>query len=203
LLHIINNESDRLARLITDILDLTKIEAGKMSWHVTTVSLSDIIQTSVAGIQSIAENKNLLITASVPDSLPSLHGDRDRLIQVITNILSNAIKFTLEHGKIEIRARQELFPEHRIIVSISDTGIGIPPGETELIFEKFRRSGDVLTNTSPGTGLGLAITRQIVEYHGGTIRADSRLGEGSTFTFTLPLDKQWSGSDDQAVIEVR
>ena len=201
LLHIINNESDRLARLITDILDLTKIEAGKMSWHITTVSLHDIIQTSVAGIQSIAENKKLLMTASIPDSLPPFHGDRDRLIQVITNLLSNAIKFTLEGGTIEITARQELFPDHRIIVSISDTGIGISPGETELIFEKFRRSGDVLTNSSPGTGLGLAITRQIVEYHGGTIRAESRLGQGSTFTFTLPLGKQWTGDKEQALLE--
>jgi signal transduction histidine kinase len=155
----------------------------------------------VSGVQSIAENKKLLMTVEVPDSLPPLQGDRDRLIQVITNILSNAIKFTLEHGKIGITARQELFPEDRIIVSISDTGIGIPPGETELIFEKFRRSGDVLTNSSPGTGLGLAITRQIVEYHGGTIRAESRLGEGSTFTFTLPLGKQWTGGNEQAVLD--
>ncbi len=197
LLTIINNESDRLARLINDILDLTKIEAGKLSWHITQVSLGDVIQTSVAGIQSLADNKSLAISVSVPDSLPSLLGDRDRLIQVITNILSNAIKFTPPRGKIAITARHEERPRPRIVVAVSDTGIGIPARDLGLVFEKFRRSGDILTNNSQGTGLGLAITRQIVEYHGGSIWAESTLGQGSTFTFTLPLTKQWNIEGEQ------
>src|SRR5512145_2323255 len=91
-LSIINNETDRLSRLISDILDLTKIEAGKFSWHVTQIFLPEIIRTSVANIQSLADNKSLGIRLIVPDSLPRLYGDRDRLMQVITNILSNAIK---------------------------------------------------------------------------------------------------------------
>jgi signal transduction histidine kinase len=200
LLHIINNETDRLARLISDILDLTKIEAGKLSWHISTVSLNDIIQTSVSGIQSLADNKSILIRVSIPDSLPHFFADRDRLIQVITNILSNAIKFTPQRGRITITARHEEGPRPHIAVSVSDTGIGIPGADLELVFEKFRRSGDVLTNNNQGTGLGLAITRQIVEYHGGKIWAESTLGQGSTLTFTLPLLKEWNIGEEQSLI---
>jgi signal transduction histidine kinase len=197
LLNIINGETDRLSRLINDILDLTKIEAGKLSWHISKVSLGDIIQTSVAGIQSLADNKSLLVKVAMPNPLPSFYGDRDRLIQVITNILSNSIKFTPQGGKIDITARQEGSPKPRFVVTISDTGIGIPPSDLELIFEKFRRSGDILTNNIQGTGLGLAITRQIVEYHGGAVWAESTQGQGSTFTFTLPLTKEWNIEGEQ------
>ncbi len=197
LLTIINNETDRLARLINDVLDLTKIEAGKLSWHITKLSVEDVIQTSVAGIQSLADNKSLLISIRIDSRLPDLHGDKDRLVQVITNILSNAIKFTPQGGKIEISAHREQSPRPQVVVAISDTGVGIPKEDLNLIFEKFRRSGDVLTNNADGTGLGLTITRQIVEYHGGTISANSTLGKGSTFTFTLPLDKVWSIEEEE------
>jgi len=193
LLRIINDESDRLARLINEILDLTKIEAGKLSWHITKLSIEEIIRTSVAGIQSLADNKSLLITlATETASMPMLFGDRDRLIQVITNLLSNAIKFTPQGGSIKIRARHERRPRPQIVVEISDTGVGISEKDLKLVFEKFRRSGDVLTTNNEGTGLGLAITRQIIEYHGGLIWADSDQGFGSTFTFTLPLDRIWN-----------
>ena len=192
LLNIINDESDRLARLINEILDLTKIEAGKLSWHIIKLSIEDVIRTSVAGIQSLADNKSLLITLSTESPLPPLFGDRDRLIQVITNILSNAIKFTPQGGSIKIHARHEQLPRPQLVVEISDTGVGISEGDLKLIFEKFRRSGDVLTANNEGTGLGLAITRQIVEYHGGSIWAASDQGYGSTFTFTLPLDRVWN-----------
>jgi signal transduction histidine kinase len=197
LLSIINNETDRLARLINDILDLTKIEAGKLSWHVTRVSLSEIIQNSVNSMQSLADNKSLSVIMDVPTSLPKLYGDRDRLIQVITNILSNAIKFTHDGGTISINALTEDIPRRQIIVKVSDTGVGIPSRDFDVIFEKFRRSGDVLTTHAEGTGLGLAITKQIVEYHGGRIWAESTPGRGSTFSFTLPLDKVWQIEGDQ------
>lgn len=197
LLSIINNETDRLARLINDILDLTKIEAGKLSWHVTLVSLSEIIQNSVTSMQSLADNKSLSIIMNVPSSLPRLYGDRDRLIQVITNILSNAVKFTNDGGAISINAFTEDGPRHQILVKISDTGVGIPSRDFDVIFEKFRRSGDVLTTHAEGTGLGLAITKQIVEYHGGRIWAESTPGKGSSFSFTLPLDKVWQIEGDQ------
>ena len=129
--------------------------------------------------------------------MPAFLGDKDRLIQVMTNILSNSIKFTPLGGRIVIAAHHETTPVSQIVVSVSDTGVGIPEGELNLIFEKFHRSGDVLTNNAEGTGLGLAITRQIVEYHGGTIWAESTLGQGSTFIFTLPLDRSWNIKGEQ------
>ncbi|MGE5174150.1 MAG: ATP-binding protein [Betaproteobacteria bacterium] len=190
LLHVINSETDRLTRLINDILDLTKIEAGNFSWHIEQLSMDDIVRTSVSGIQSLADNKGLTITTEIPPSLPSVLGDRDRLIQVTTNILSNSIKFTPQMGKITLTVNCEKTPP-QILVSIADTGIGIPEQDHRLIFEKFRRSGDILTSNIEGTGLGLAISRQIVNYHGGAIWVNSKPGEGSTFTFTLPLDKSW------------
>jgi signal transduction histidine kinase len=195
-LSIINNETDRLARLINDILDLTKIEAGKLSWHVTQVSLPEVIRTSVTNIQSLADNKSLIMELNMPDPLPRLYGDRDRLVQVITNILSNAIKFTPDGGRISIEASYEEQPRRQIMVHITDTGVGIPHKHLNSIFEKFRRAGDALTNISEGTGLGLAITKQIVEYHGGRIWAESTPGSGSTFSFTLPLDKVWKIEGD-------
>ena len=191
LLTIINNETDRLARLINDVLDLTKIESGKLSWRIAKVSLEEIIQTSVSGIQSLADNKSIAISTSMTRPLPLIFGDRDRLIQVINNILSNAIKFTPQGGKIQVTARHGETPKPRILVSVSDTGIGIPAGDLDLIFDKFRRSGDVLTSNTEGSGLGLTISRQIIEYHGGSIWAESTPGHGSVFSFTLPLDKAW------------
>jgi signal transduction histidine kinase len=191
LLSIVNAETDRLSRLINNILDLTKIESGKLSWNITRNSIADIVQTSVNGIHSLADNKSLHIARRIPDSLPLLYSDRDRLIQVITNILSNAIKFTPEGGTITISAAADAPPRRQIIVRISDTGVGVPSADLDIIFEKFRRSGDIMTSTVEGTGLGLAISRQIVEYHGGSIWAESVPGEGTTISFTLPLDKVW------------
>jgi len=191
LLSIINRESDRLARLINDILDLTKIEAGKLSWNIVRLTMDDVIQTSVSGIQSLADNKSLTIITNMQEAPPFL-GDKDRLVQVMTNIISNSIKFTPLGGRIVITAHHETTPMAQVVVSVSDTGVGIPACELNLVFEKFHRSGDVLTNNAEGTGLGLAITRQIIEYHGGAIWAESTPGQGTTLIFTLPLDKSWN-----------
>ncbi len=199
LLSIINNEADRLTRLINDVLDLSKIENGHFSWRMEPLSMGDIVRTSVAGIQSLADNKGVAIAVEgLHYPLPAVLGDRDRLVQVITNILSNSIKFTPRGGTITIAVRHEESPKHQVIVSISDTGIGIPEKDQELIFEKFQRSGDILTSNIEGTGLGLAITRQIVNYHGGRIWVRSKPGKGSTFTFTLPLDKMRRDEYDAA-----
>ena len=112
---------------------------------------------------------------------------RTDLIQVVTNILTNAIKFTPAGGSVTYHCAPGGGPEGRIVVAVSDTGSGIAPEDIEQIFEKFHRSGDQLTSSIDGTGLGLAISRQIVEYHGGRIWATSERGKGSVFTFTLPI----------------
>jgi signal transduction histidine kinase len=186
LLRTINEESDRLSRLINDLLDLSRIEAGTVQWRSENVSMKDIIQTSASGILPLARNKGLQLSTKIDEPLPRFLGDRDRLVQVVTNILSNAIKFTPEGGTVTIEAHQEGAPEPRIVVAITDTGIGIPKEDLEQIFDKFHRAGDQLTNATEGTGLGLAIARHIIEYHGGRIWATSTHGKGSTVTFTLP-----------------
>ncbi len=196
LLHIVNKETDRLTRLINNVLDLTKIEAGNLGWRIEELSMDDIVQTSVSGIQSLADSKGLTINVNLPPSLPRVAGDRDRIIQVFTNILSNSLKFTPPGGSITTTVTHENKPLPRLLIAIADTGVGIPEQDQEIIFDKFRRSGDVLTDNTEGTGLGLAITRQIIVYHGGTIWVKSKPGDGSTFFFTLPLDKQWSPEDN-------
>lgn len=191
LLTTINRESDRLARLINDLLDLSKIEAGRMAWHIERQSIEEIVQRSLAGIAPLAAAKRQILSAVIAPDLPVFLGDGDRLVQVATNLLSNAVKFTPEGGRIEIRARLEANPASQIVVEVMDTGVGIPPQDIDMIFERFCRSGDVLTTRTEGSGLGLSIAREIVEYHGGRIWANSAFGAGSILTFTLPLDKVW------------
>lgn len=190
LLRTVNDESDRLGRLISDLLDLTKIEAGTINWRMSELSMHDIIQLSVDMLLPSSRNKGLRVSVNVDPSLPRFKGDRDRLVQVVTNILSNAIKFTAEGGDVSVSAQEENKGVRQLVVAISDTGIGIPEEELDQIFDKFHRAGDLLTNKVEGTGLGLSIARQIVEHHGGRIWATSTYGTGSTILFTLPLHEK-------------
>lgn len=183
----INVETDRLMRLITDLLDLARIEDGSMKWRSEELSLEEVVSSSLSCTGPLFEGKGLKLTTAIGSPLSRFRGDRDRLIQVVTNILSNAAKFTPAGGAVHVAVREEAAPAPRLVVEISDTGIGIPAGDLELIFEKFQRSGDRHTSMIEGTGLGLSIARQIVEHHGGRIGAASTTGKGSTFTFTLPL----------------
>lgn len=199
LLQTINDESDRLGRLINDLLDLSRIEAGMMQWKDKRVSLDNIIQRSVAGIAPIAQKKGMLIHAPRTVSLPLVLVDEDRMVQVVTNILSNAVKFTPVGGNITIEARQETAPQNRLVVEISDSGPGIPPAELEFIFDKFHRADDGATSSIEGTGLGLSIVRQIIEHYGGTIWAANRPGGGSVFTFTVPVLSATGSGPDTAI----
>ena len=184
LLVTINDESERLGRLINDLLDLSRIEAGSVQWRDGEVSLNTVIQSSLDAILPLMQKKRLELRTSIAEPLPPLFGDHDRLVQVMNNLLSNAIKFTPPGGIITVEARQEA---SRLLVSVQDTGEGIPADEIEAIFDKFRRSQDQVLNQTEGTGLGLTIARQIVEHHGGTIRASSTYGAGTTMIVTLPL----------------
>jgi len=195
LLSTINTETDRLARLIADLLDLARIESGSMKWRVDAVSIEALVSDVIADMGLFFENKGLQVTTSFSAPLPGISADRDRLVQVVTNLLSNAVKFTPAGGAIHVSLRQESIPAPQIVVEVSDTGMGIPAGDLDTIFEKFQRSSDELSAAIEGTGLGLAIARQIVEYHGGRIWAASTHGKGSVFTFTLPL----AGGKDPAV----
>lgn len=181
-LEIINSESERLTRLVNDVLDITKIEAGRMDWHMSPVDMAGLLHESARTYSTLIAEHGLTFHRDIADDLPEIKADRDRLQQVIGNILNNAMKFT-EAGSVSLSARRV---GDEILVSIVDTGIGIAPEDHERIFEKFQQVGDTLTDKPRGTGLGLCICRDIVAYHGGRLWVDSQLGVGSTFSFALP-----------------
>ena len=184
LLLTINEESDRLTRLINDLLDLSRIEAGTGQWRRDEVSMNAVIGISLDAILPLLQKKGFVLKTAVAEALPAVSGDRDRLVQVMNNLLSNAVKFTSSGGVITVTAQQE---GPQIVVSVQDTGAGIPAEDIDSIFDKFHRSRDQVMMQTEGTGLGLTIARQIVEYHGGAIHVSSVYGAGTTMTFTIPV----------------
>ena len=180
---IIVAEGERLTTLINNVLDLAKIEAGNVEWEMAPQPVEVIVDRAIAATAALFEEKGLGLTRDVTDGLPQVVGDRDSLIQVVINLLSNAVKFT-DSGSVTVRVRPS-GPE--LVISVIDTGAGIAEADQPRVFEQFAQVGDTLTQKPYGTGLGLPICKQIVERHGGRIWVDSRLGEGSTFSFTLPI----------------
>jgi signal transduction histidine kinase/CheY-like chemotaxis protein len=185
-LGIVVSEGERLTKLIDDVLDLAKIEAGKFSWNLASVSVKDVIERAVAATASLFDAKKLELIRDIAPDLPAITGDQDRLIQVVINLISNSVKFT-DTGSITCSARQE---GTELLISVKDSGIGIAPDDQPKVFEKFKQVGDTLTDKPKGTGLGLPICKEIVEYHGGRIWVESQPGQGSTFSFTLPVLEQ-------------
>jgi Na+/proline symporter/signal transduction histidine kinase len=182
---IITKETERLSRLINQVLDLSKIESGKGEWHESSISLEEVVTDAVAGMGQIFEEKSISVALDIPPNLPQVKGDVDRIIQVLLNLLSNAAKFCEEQGgRIEVRVAQAGDHLH---VAVKDNGPGVSPSDQAVIFEKFRQAGDALTNKPHGTGLGLPISRRIIEHHGGRLWVESVGGRGACFFFTLPL----------------
>jgi signal transduction histidine kinase/DNA-binding response OmpR family regulator len=182
-LKVVVSEGERLTKLIDDVLDLAKIEAGKLEWQMETVSIPDVIEHATAATASLFDQKKLRLIKQLDADLPQVTGDRDRLIQVVINLISNAVKFT-DAGSVTCRAARR---GGEIVVSITDTGVGISPSDQPKVFERFKQVGDTLTDKPKGTGLGLPICREIVDHHGGRIWVESAPGHGSTFSFALPL----------------
>lgn len=185
-LEIIAAEGNRLATLINDLLDIAKMEAGKVEWKRSPFSVEDVVDHATAATMALFKERKIHLIKEVEPGLPEVTGDRDRVIQVVINLISNASKFT-EEGFVKCKAARR---EDEIVISIIDSGMGIPKEDHAKIFEKFRQAGDVLTGKPMGTGLGLTICKQIVEHHGGKIWVESEPGEGSSFSFTLPLSTQ-------------
>jgi PAS domain S-box-containing protein len=181
-INIIISEGERLTSLINDVLDIAKMEAGKIDWKMEPISISEVISRSIAATSALFQQKGLMAIEEIEADLPQVMGDRDRLIQVVINLISNAIKFT-DRGDVICRARKQ---GNAIVVSVVDGGMGIAADDLEKVFDKFKQVGDTLTDKPQGTGLGLPICKQIVEHHGGKIWAESQLGKGSIFSFTLP-----------------
>ena len=181
-LNTIRSEGERLTDLLDNLLDITKIEAGKVEWKMESISVNDVIESAATTIGGAFEQNNLELIKDVEDELPLIVGDRNRLAQVMINLVSNAAKFT-KKGSITCRVRKL---NNEIVLSVIDTGIGIAEVDQERIFDKFKQVGDVHTDKTIGTGLGLSICKQIVEHHSGRIWVESTPGKGSNFSFTLP-----------------
>ncbi len=186
-LQVVISEGERLTHLINDVLDLAKIEAGKMEWSQENIFMSQVAERAIAATTSLFDQKPLKLIKKIDSDLPEIIGDKDKLIQVIINLISNAVKFT-DEGIVTCHVYKE---KDELIVSISDTGIGIAPEDYAAVFEQFKQvGGDTLTDKPKGTGLGLPICKEIVEHHGGRIWLESFQGKGSTFLFALPLPKK-------------
>jgi len=182
-LEIIVAEGERLTALINNVLDLAKIESGRIEWREEDVDMVDVFERATAAMLSLVEGKGLYLRKEYEVGSAVVRGDRDRLIQVVTNLLSNAIKFT-DRGGIVCRVGVR---EAVVRCEVEDSGCGIPTEMLEGVFEKFKQVGETLTERPKGTGLGLPICREIVKHHGGRIWAESEEGKGSRFIFELPL----------------
>jgi signal transduction histidine kinase/CheY-like chemotaxis protein len=179
----VHRSGQSLLTLINQILDLSKIEAGKMDLVPERVELRSVVNAVVAGLAPLAQEKGLPIEVDIAEDLPPLQADPLRLKQVLTNLLSNAIKFT-NKGRIDVRAQ---LVGRMVRIAVSDTGVGISPQAQKVIFEEFVQGDGSTTRRHGGTGLGLSIARRLVEMHGGAIAVVSELGMGSTFSFTMPV----------------
>ncbi|HEV3202916.1 MAG TPA: ATP-binding protein [Gemmataceae bacterium] len=180
----IQSSGERLLNLINDILDLAKIEAGKMQVRLEEFSIHDVGEGILNMFRPLAEKKNIDLRGTIDPEIPLLRQDVGKLQQILSNLLSNAIKFTPEGGRVSLRAKAD--PLH-LILTVTDTGVGIASDEKDLVFEKFRQSGNPLTREHAGTGLGLSIVRELAKLLGGNVTLESELGQGSTFTVKLPL----------------
>ncbi len=182
ILELIIKSIDRLTRMVNDLLDISRIESGRMKYKKEIVDLRYVINTAVESIKKEAQNKGLALKTDIPENLSKIQADKDKLIQVFLNLLSNALKFTNRNGYVEIKAIEF---EKNIEVHVKDNGVGIPLEELDKIFDKFYQVDNTSTRSYGGSGIGLAITKGIVEEHGGTIRVESKPGNGSDFIVTL------------------
>jgi len=185
----IQTNGKHLLRLINDVLDLSKIEAGRMELVLAEYSVQDVVETVRSSLQSLALEKGLEFVASAEDDIPLAFGDGRRIAQCLTNLVGNAVKFT-KRGRVAVWVEQQA---DNLVYRVSDTGIGIPKEELENIFGEFQQVDTAITREYSGTGLGLNITKKFVEMHGGGIWVESELGQGSTFSFSIPLRMNHGG----------
>ena len=185
--------ADRMAALVSDLNDISRIETGRLKLEFAAVALAPALEEVIDGLRSQIESKEQKLTLEIPSDLPPVWVDRGRLIQILTNLVSNAQKYTLSGGAFRISAERSpnrwdpSGPPEVVHILVEDTGLGISPQEQKSIFQKFFRSEDRIVRDLPGTGLGLNITRNLVEMHGGKIWFESELHKGSTFHFTIPV----------------
>lgn len=187
-LDIIIDQSKRLGRLITDLLDVQRFEAGKIKLDFQELDLVPLLREAMDAFRGAAEEKNLSFTENIPDREILIRGHRDRLHQALANLLSNALKFTPAQGHVEVSEKTTMGPGcPMVMVMVKDNGPGIPVEMQKRVFEKFQQGDELDRNQMQGSGLGLALVREIIEVHGGEVGLSSEPGQGSTFYFSLPL----------------
>jgi signal transduction histidine kinase len=179
----VNAAGKHLLSLINDILDLSKVEAGRMELELAEFDLGGALETARVMLTERAARKGLTLTLEVPPDLGRVEADERKVKQVVFNLLTNAVKFTPGGGRVTLSARRA---DGHVEIAVADTGVGIAPEDLPRIFEEFRQVGDQ-AGQSEGTGLGLALVKRFVELHGGSVRLESQVGVGSTFTVALPV----------------
>jgi signal transduction histidine kinase len=196
-LGIVAKETQRLGRLINQMLDMAKIESGNAEWRTALLDLDEVVADAAEATGQLFRDAEVTLTLHRGEARPLVLADRDRLIQVLINLLSNAVKFCAPGaGRVEVRPSVR---DGQVRVDVSDNGPGIPAADHDTIFEKFRQGGgDTLTAKPRGTGLGLPISRRIVEHFGGKLWVESRLGQGATFSFVIPVEPVGARLDGQA-----
>ena len=189
-LNTVRSNVERMSTLVGDLLEISRIEAGRLKLDIKPVSMEDVIEETLRSTQGQIEAKQQQLDVAVPEDLPMVMGDRARLIQIMTNLVSNAYKYTPAGGRIDVSAQPKLNGAPSFVLcAVRDTGIGISEEDQVKLFTKFFRAGDPAVREVPGTGLGLSITKSLIEMHGGEIWVESRVGKGSTFAFTVPVAK--------------
>jgi signal transduction histidine kinase len=173
-----------LIELVNDLLDASKLESGTMRLDMAAIDLRGVVRELRETMEPLAREKGLSLEEKLPEDLPPVEADRVKLRRILINLLSNAVKFTNRGGRVEVNAEKM---DGRVLISVSDTGVGIPQEDVDRLFDKYEQARSRATRGEKGTGLGLYITRQLVELHGSKIEVKSEIGRGSTFTFTLPV----------------
>jgi signal transduction histidine kinase len=186
-LNVINDESRRLERTVSEVLSVSEIEAGSFDLQRDDVRFDSLMEQIRADHEATAQKKNITLQFDMPPKLPVVSADRDKIALAIHNLVGNALKYTPENGRVTVSVAVE---SGRIIVDVTDTGIGISKDDLSRVFEKFYRATDQRVTDITGSGLGLAIAREIVGLHGGFISVESELNSGSTFTLVLPVAEE-------------
>ncbi len=180
---------DRLTGIVNDVLSLSKLESGGIQFHVSELDVVPVLHNAITTFGPQAESRGIDLQGVIPASLSTVLGDQDRIEQILCNLLSNALKFTSEGGRVILSASSG--PDS-VSIEVADTGIGMSAADQERIFDRFHQAGDPLTRTRGGTGLGLSIAREMVQAQGGRIWVESELGKGSRFCFEIPVASPWT-----------
>jgi signal transduction histidine kinase len=189
---VIASSVDRMGNLIDNLLEISRLEDGRAELDLGTLQLEAVVEEVVAATRAEIEARSHRLIVDVPEELPAAQGDTGRLVQILMQLVRNAYQYTPEGGTITIAIdgpEEVEIPGGQLLVSVSDTGIGMPAEELDRLGEMFFRGGHELVRSQPGTGLGLAITRQLVALHGGDLLVESEPGRGSTFAFTVPKER--------------